>query len=373
MRSAVIDAGSQPIRNQVKSTVSRGKAAIAYGTGALTVTPNVSVAGPDGTTTATRASWSTSASGFGVSFIDTYGVPNVYPNQVATVSCWVYVEAVDGGTLNLGVAISGYLAGPSVNVSVGKWTRVSATFPASDNTNRYVGVRAASAAANVSMLVTNMMVTQGATLYDFADALTPGWSALPDGTSAGYPYTLGRVLGGRAFYTTEALNTLVPVTDPGALTSRALYAVYDADGSKSGAYPNIAKYGSTNSGVLQIQTAGSGASATQARADLNSGSYNAYTNVDTAGRTQGRHIGSARVDSGLTRLITRGQGATTTSTATLTPGTGFQPSSQGFTLLGSSGDITPVAAVLVFGDIPDALDLAVQRWLANHYGVPLTA
>jgi hypothetical protein len=221
------------------------------------------------------------------------------------------------------------------------------------------------------------MAVEGPYTGDFSCASLPGagWSKLPDGTSVGYPYTLGRVLGGRRFWLVEGNNS-VTVPDLGAYAARSLFGAYTSTGSQAGTYPSSATYGQSNAtvGGIKNQLNGPSNATTGARADYASGSTN-VVGYGT-GRTVGLHTFSAVLNQGLATGRYRIDGGAVANNGT------FAPASVGSGLPGAltlqsvannqgvDAEIQSLGALLAEGSFTETQELAVHGWLSNHYGIP---
>ncbi|MFJ3029817.1 hypothetical protein ACIPEQ_13320 [Curtobacterium sp. NPDC087080] len=120
-----------------------------------TITNNVTVPvpTPNGTTTATRLSWTAGSTGSpGVRFA---GSPPA--NSVVAISMMVFAES--GTASGIAPVLSGVAAGPGITAPVGQWTQV--TFTRSNNTgsSNQAGLRWGSATPDAgSLLVTDVVV-----------------------------------------------------------------------------------------------------------------------------------------------------------------------------------------------------------------------
>ncbi len=137
------------------------------------------------------------ASQVGASIINSYAVPATLPlNTTYMVSVYVYVPT---GTVNMKLSIQGakqtvtYGSSSSTSVKDG-WVRLSNVFTTlasgSGTLTIYVLNSVATTTAGTQFWVDGVMLTQGATLYNYADGDSAGWSwsgAVENSNSTGPP------------------------------------------------------------------------------------------------------------------------------------------------------------------------------------------
>jgi hypothetical protein len=219
------------------------------------------------------------------------------------------------------------------------------------------------------------MAVEGPYSGDFTCASTPGagWTKLADGTSIGYEYTLSRASGGRRYWMVDGVGS-IKVPDLGAMTGRALFGVYTADGTMTAGYQTTTTYGDVNNtGGMKLQGNSAGNVNTGFRVDTLGGQLNAVTYG--LGRDAGWHVFSGYVDYGMTRMQYRVDGAALGGQSVypgITPGGGMPGQLTLASVANPSGagaEFQGKAAVLVEGQFTDAVELAVVAWLQNHYAV----
>ncbi|HWT40352.1 MAG TPA: prepilin-type N-terminal cleavage/methylation domain-containing protein [Dongiaceae bacterium] len=156
--------------------------------------------GPVGISTYARKTWSSFTSGGGDFGYDN-GIMSATAGTTYTFSSYLRANA-DLSTARIQVAwrdstgtpIGSQGSGNSVNLTSGAWGRISATLTAPAGTASVQILSDVDGTTNIgpglSLDGTGMMVTQGGTLYNFADGASPGWiwnGTANNSTSVGSP------------------------------------------------------------------------------------------------------------------------------------------------------------------------------------------
>lgn len=404
-RQLISDLSSLPIRNLANSddtwlgpTAANWSPQWFGGSGGAGTVSIIQGAGPAGSG-AYRKAWS--ASGGALDIGSSYTFPRVFkPNTYYTFSAGVMATWATGHVLSViwfdssGTAISPgtvNLTQATAKAATGAGQRVrlqgGMISPANTSYARLVwgpyptivtGASASPPAPGDYLDNYLPMAVEGVYNGDFAAASLPGagWAKLPDGTSVGYPNVLGRILGGRRFWFVEGNNSVV-VPDLGAYKARSLFGAYTATGSQAGAYPSTATYGQSNGtvGGMKNQLNGPSSNQTSSRVDYVGGPTNVIGYG--TGRTAGLHVFSIVMNEGLTAGTYRVDGLPIPANGYFTSA-GVGSGMPGALTLqsvannqGTNAEIQGLGAILAEGSFTETQELAVQTWLANHYGIPL--
>jgi hypothetical protein len=226
-----------------------------------------------------------------------------------------------------------------------------------------------------------VMLTEGSTVYDYADGNTPGWrweGTAGSSASIGYPYTLDSVAGGAPDGINSTRNTTVQVPPGTAFGGKTFYAVSDRlainDTASARAIVNYGAGGTTNALRTNGTTAPLGRPETRPQFAGGGGAGGAYSVPTITNATLGtRWVYSVGFLDGLTTFRQETNNGTTNSQLlTMDPGTGWGTAAQATLNLVLADAYESPVVVYVFNRYhDDATRIAVNKWLANKYGVTL--
>lgn len=310
------------------------------------------------------------------------------PGKTYTVSGWRYldspVETLDGRNIRI-LAYYRDAGGTyrsiqpaTLPTNVAGWYRESNTFtiPATA-TEAFIRFYNGSADFARAVWWTNAMLTEGTTLHTYADASTPGWWALADGSSVGWPYILESAAG-PAFWDHLGVTpggAGVMVQPPPAMQGRTIFSLVDVVGD----------IGNYQSWVLWQDNSRGAATGADFRIRVEGnpqavGAFGAYLNGQrnrAAARTRAsfvpgtRHVVAGWIRDDLTSLHSSLDGDSPVNVAMAPTGDGLADLDV-VRVTSASGAMAPIRTLLYDRTLTTDERNAVTRWLANAHGVALT-
>lgn len=325
------------------------------------------VGGPGGTTTGNKVVYNNVNSNPGLLFPKalTMGITPV------TISVWVYRDTGPATEL-FGLAIKQQISSASVAVPLNSWTRLTATLTPTVSGGA-VGIRITNTPTEIgSFIVTNAMIVQGTYDGEYSDNLTPGWSALADGSSKGPKYTLESVAGALplADMTTPGFVTL-PNPTVTKLGPMSMYVVAEhlVDPAVFGEYSTGLN---SNGGTGLIESTGFVFTRTSSTSIIALRMDTAFTGpgfnqvVQRGGAGVGRHVIAGRTPAAMT-TITLMVDSGSIGTGVTTPNSGVK---RNRLLMDADSSYSTTLRLIYFEtEHSDVQARDISRWLGNKYGL----
>lgn len=387
-RAILLDRREQQIRNLITNPGYEANPSGTYN-GANGATYTKTTASKIGTAGSYGIHVSCPANGVGDSGVGV-GAITLVAGHTYTYSFWIRATTAD--TYN-GYVYGGAVSGSArfyATLSAGQVARVSFTRTATANGSGAFYLLRSAANANVvtDFDVDNVMVTEGLTLWDYADGDTPGWhwdGAAGASTSVGFPNTLQRVVGSlSASVVTSNPSVSISATPNPPLartTPHTALLMYEITGTTTTQQLALARHGGTVIGMTRLRVLTT-TTAGQLQLVSIGGNWNYTTGSGTDGSTSsvflpltagavGKHILAITWNGVL------GSGNSfsynidgTEGTLLGDAGTGFDDGSSVYSYYQAS--VSNSGAGYVFTNTNATARIAAVNWLANHYGIVLS-